>query len=84
MLVLDAAALKACKISRFEKVRILGHPPSPPPGALQGLEEKPGRPLPSSPGRHSLPPLQHLYNASAFKARTKARSRMRDKRADIL
>ncbi|XP_040850453.1 interferon-related developmental regulator 2 isoform X2 [Ochotona curzoniae] len=45
VLVLDAAALKACKISRFEK---------------------------------------HLYNAAAFKARTKARSRVRDKRADIL
>lgn len=45
VLVLDAAALKACKISRFEK---------------------------------------HLYNAAAFKARTKARSRARDKRADIL
>lgn len=45
VLVLDAAALKACKISRFEK---------------------------------------HLYNAAAFKARTKARSRVRDKRADVL
>uniref|UniRef100_A0A8C6Q8B9 Interferon-related developmental regulator 2 n=1 Tax=Nannospalax galili TaxID=1026970 RepID=A0A8C6Q8B9_NANGA len=45
VLVLDAAALKACKISRFEK---------------------------------------HLYNAAAFKARTKARSRARDKRTDIL
>lgn len=45
VLVLDAAALKACKISRFEK---------------------------------------HLYNAAAFKARTKARSRVRDKRADLL
>ncbi|KAL1782188.1 interferon-related developmental regulator 2 [Sigmodon hispidus] len=45
VLVLDAAALKACKISRFEK---------------------------------------HLYNAAAFKARTKARSRARDKRADVL
>ncbi|XP_054450529.1 interferon-related developmental regulator 2 [Pteronotus mesoamericanus] len=45
VLVLDAAALKACKLSRFEK---------------------------------------HLYNAAAFKARTKARSRVRDKRADIL
>ncbi|XP_019656603.1 interferon-related developmental regulator 2 isoform X1 [Ailuropoda melanoleuca] len=45
VLVLDATALKACKISRFEK---------------------------------------HLYNAAAFRARTKARSRVRDKRADIL
>ncbi|KAF6099502.1 interferon related developmental regulator 2 [Phyllostomus discolor] len=45
VLVLDAAALKACKLSRFEK---------------------------------------HLYNAAAFKARTKARSRVRDKRADVL
>ncbi|XP_027624419.1 interferon-related developmental regulator 2 [Tupaia chinensis] len=27
---------------------------------------------------------KHLYNAAAFKARTKARSRVRDKRADIL
>ncbi|KAB0365124.1 hypothetical protein FD754_009280 [Muntiacus muntjak] len=45
VLVLDAAALKACKISRFEK---------------------------------------HLYNAAAFRARTKARSRVRDKRADVL
>ncbi|KAM5234553.1 interferon-related developmental regulator 2 isoform 3-T3 [Hipposideros larvatus] len=45
VLVLDATALKACKISRFEK---------------------------------------HLYNAAAFKARTKVRSRMRDKRADVL
>uniref|UniRef100_A0A8C8VIP7 Interferon related developmental regulator 2 n=1 Tax=Pelusios castaneus TaxID=367368 RepID=A0A8C8VIP7_9SAUR len=44
-LVLDAAAIKASKISRFEK---------------------------------------HLYNSAAFKARTKARSRVRDKRADIL
>lgn len=44
-LVLDAAALKACKVSRFEK---------------------------------------HLYNSAAFKARTKARSRVRDKRADVL
>ncbi|XP_066100946.1 interferon-related developmental regulator 2 isoform X1 [Saccopteryx bilineata] len=45
VLVLDATALKACKMSRFEK---------------------------------------HLYNAAAFKARTKARSRVRDKRADVL
>lgn len=45
VLVLDAAALRACKVSRFEK---------------------------------------HLYNAAAFKARTKARSRVRDKRADLL
>ncbi|XP_078207086.1 interferon-related developmental regulator 2 isoform X3 [Callithrix jacchus] len=45
VLVLDAAALKACKVPRFEK---------------------------------------HLYNAATFKARTKARSRVRDKRADIL
>ncbi|XP_069861414.1 interferon-related developmental regulator 2 isoform X1 [Dipodomys merriami] len=45
VLVLDASALKACRISRFEK---------------------------------------HLYNAAAFKAQTKARSRTRDKRADIL
>ncbi|XP_036905553.1 interferon-related developmental regulator 2 [Sturnira hondurensis] len=45
VLVLDATALKACKLSRFEK---------------------------------------HLFNAAAFKARTKARSRVRDKRADIL
>ncbi|XP_048190735.1 interferon-related developmental regulator 2 isoform X2 [Perognathus longimembris pacificus] len=45
VLVLDASALKACKLSRFEK---------------------------------------HLYNAAAFKARTKARSRTRDKRADVL
>ncbi|KAH0629996.1 hypothetical protein JD844_012529 [Phrynosoma platyrhinos] len=26
----------------------------------------------------------HLYNSAAFKARTKARSRVRDKRADVL
>ncbi|XP_004615280.1 interferon-related developmental regulator 2 isoform X2 [Sorex araneus] len=45
VLVLDPAALRACKASRFEK---------------------------------------HLYNAAAFKARTKARSRVRDKRADVL
>uniref|UniRef100_A0A8C6E6L6 Interferon related developmental regulator 2 n=1 Tax=Moschus moschiferus TaxID=68415 RepID=A0A8C6E6L6_MOSMO len=45
VLVLDAAALKACKVSRFEK---------------------------------------HLCNAAAFRARTKARSRARDKRADVL
>ncbi|XP_021542686.1 interferon-related developmental regulator 2 isoform X2 [Neomonachus schauinslandi] len=45
VLVLDATALRACKISRFEK---------------------------------------HLYNAAAFKARTKARSRVRDKRADVV
>ncbi|XP_032003336.1 interferon-related developmental regulator 2 isoform X2 [Hylobates moloch] len=45
VLLLDATALKACKVPRFEK---------------------------------------HLYNAAAFKARTKARSRVRDKRADIL
>ncbi|XP_074054112.1 interferon-related developmental regulator 2 isoform X2 [Macrotis lagotis] len=45
VLVLDSAAMKASKISRFEK---------------------------------------HLYNSAAFKARTKARSRVRDKRADVL
>uniref|UniRef100_A0A2K6LX07 Interferon related developmental regulator 2 n=1 Tax=Rhinopithecus bieti TaxID=61621 RepID=A0A2K6LX07_RHIBE len=45
VLVLDATALKACKVPRFRK---------------------------------------HLYNAAAFKARTKARSRVRGKRADIL
>ncbi|XP_010367565.1 interferon-related developmental regulator 2 isoform X2 [Rhinopithecus roxellana] len=45
VLVLDATALKAYKVPRFEK---------------------------------------HLYNAATFKARTKARSRVRDKRADIL
>ncbi|KAM4651262.1 interferon-related developmental regulator 2 [Discoglossus pictus] len=44
-LVLDAAAIKASKISRGEK---------------------------------------HMFNAAAFKARTKARNRVRDKRADIL
>ncbi|XP_073418655.1 interferon-related developmental regulator 2 [Dendrobates tinctorius] len=44
-LILDAAAIKACKISRVEK---------------------------------------HLVNSAAFKARTKARSRVRDKRADVL
>ncbi|KAJ8245661.1 hypothetical protein GJAV_G00273110 [Gymnothorax javanicus] len=43
-MMVDSAALKAMKISRFER---------------------------------------HLYNAAAFKARTKARSRFRDKRADI-
>ncbi|XP_066859256.1 interferon-related developmental regulator 2 isoform X2 [Anser cygnoides] len=43
--VLDAAALKASKVSRLEK---------------------------------------HLYNSAASKARTKARSRVRDKRADVL
>uniref|UniRef100_A0A2K5IRA3 Interferon related developmental regulator 2 n=1 Tax=Colobus angolensis palliatus TaxID=336983 RepID=A0A2K5IRA3_COLAP len=45
VLVLDATALKACKVPRFKK---------------------------------------HLYNAAAFKARTKAGSRVRGKRADIL
>ncbi|XP_043934817.1 interferon-related developmental regulator 2 [Protopterus annectens] len=44
-LVLDAATIKASKISRFDK---------------------------------------HLYNSAAFKARTKARNKVRDKRADIL
>ncbi|XP_043563661.1 interferon-related developmental regulator 2-like isoform X1 [Chiloscyllium plagiosum] len=44
-LMLDAAAIRANKISRFEK---------------------------------------HLYNSAAFKARTKARSKVRDKRADVL
>ncbi|XP_061203022.1 interferon-related developmental regulator 2 isoform X2 [Neopsephotus bourkii] len=44
-LVLDAAALKASKVSHFEK---------------------------------------HLYNSAASKARTKARSRVRDKRVDVL
>lgn len=42
--MLDAAALKTMKISRFER---------------------------------------HLYNSAAFKARTKARSKCRDKRADV-
>ncbi|XP_038596688.1 interferon-related developmental regulator 2 isoform X2 [Tachyglossus aculeatus] len=45
VLVQDAVAIKANKISRFEK---------------------------------------HLYNSAAFKARTKARNRVRDKRADVL
>lgn len=44
-LVLDAAAIKASKISRVEK---------------------------------------HMFNSAAFKARTKARNRVRDKRADVL
>ncbi|KAM4021854.1 interferon-related developmental regulator 2 isoform 1-T1 [Anomaloglossus baeobatrachus] len=44
-LVLDAAAIKASKISRMEK---------------------------------------HMVNSAAFKARTKARNRVRDKRADVL
>ncbi|KAM9325829.1 interferon-related developmental regulator 2 [Gastrophryne carolinensis] len=44
-LVLDAAAIKASKISRVEK---------------------------------------HMFNSAAFKARTKARNRLRDKRADVL
>nr|XP_014346038.1 PREDICTED: interferon-related developmental regulator 1 isoform X1 [Latimeria chalumnae] len=43
-MIVDAATLKAMKISRFER---------------------------------------HLYNAAAFKARTKARSKFRDKRLDI-
>ncbi|XP_078517387.1 interferon-related developmental regulator 2 isoform X1 [Lissotriton helveticus] len=44
-IVLDAAAIKASKITRVEK---------------------------------------HMYNSAAFKARTKARSKVRDKRADIM
>lgn len=44
-LILDAAAIKASKISRVEK---------------------------------------HMFNSAAFKARTKAMSRVRDKRADVL
>ncbi|XP_018428070.1 PREDICTED: interferon-related developmental regulator 2 [Nanorana parkeri] len=44
-LILDAAAIKASKISRVEK---------------------------------------HMFNSAAFKARTKARNRVRDKRADVL
>lgn len=44
-LVLDAAAIKANKVSRFEK---------------------------------------HHYNSAVFKARTKARNKVRDKRADVL
>lgn len=44
-LVLDAATIKASKISHFDK---------------------------------------HLYNSAAFKARTKARNKVRDKRADVL
>ncbi|KAE8611859.1 hypothetical protein XENTR_v10012624 [Xenopus tropicalis] len=44
-LVLDAATIKASKISRVEK---------------------------------------HMFNSAAFKARTKARNRVRDKRADVL
>lgn len=44
-LVLDAAAIKASKISRVEK---------------------------------------HMFNSAAFKARTKARNKVRDKRADVL
>ena len=84
MLVLDATALKACKISRFEKVCTFVFPPFLWPGALQGLEEKPWA-ASSQLTRPSLfVPPQHLYNAAAFKARTKARSRVRDKRADIL
>lgn len=84
MLVLDATALKACKISRFEKVCPFVFSPFLWPGALQGLEEKPWA-ASSQLTRPSLfVPPQHLYNAAAFKARTKARSRVRDKRADIL
>ncbi|XP_032504459.1 interferon-related developmental regulator 2 isoform X1 [Phocoena sinus] len=41
VLVLDATALKACKISRFEKVCPFVFSPFLWPGALQGLEEKP-------------------------------------------
>ncbi|KAG8535382.1 hypothetical protein GDO81_028685 [Engystomops pustulosus] len=44
-LVLDAAAIKASRISRAEK---------------------------------------HMFNSAAFKARTKARNRVRDKRADVM
>lgn len=47
----------------------------------RGLEEGGPPPPPLTPP--TLHP-QHLYNAAAFRARTKARSRVRDKRADVL
>lgn len=84
VLVLDAAALKACKISRFEKVRPLSLPLHCfGLASSRGLEEGPDCCLPRSRRCHSPRP-QHLYNAAAFRARTKARSRVRDKRADVL
>ena len=57
VLVLDAAALKACKISRFEKVRPLSLPLHCfGLASSRGLEEGPGRRLPLSRRPHSLPP----------------------------
>lgn len=90
-LVLDAAALKASKVSRFEKVgaasHICVHSPLLCHRGLQlsvvGAAGKVGRGASSTLISPSLP-LQHLYNSAAFKARTKARSRVRDKRADVL
>ncbi|KAK1332667.1 LOW QUALITY PROTEIN: hypothetical protein QTO34_007350 [Cnephaeus nilssonii] len=87
VLVLDAAALKACKVSRFEKVWPLApcFPSIPAARRSAGLQEKPWLPLPLRSQIPTLPPSrQHLYNAAACKARTKARSRVRDKRADVL
>lgn len=87
VLVLDAAALKACKVSRFEKVWPSApcFPSIPAARRSAGLQEKPWLPLPLRSQIPTLPPSrQHLYNAAACKARTKARSRVRDKRADVL
>uniref|UniRef100_A0A3Q3ETS4 Interferon-related developmental regulator 2 n=1 Tax=Labrus bergylta TaxID=56723 RepID=A0A3Q3ETS4_9LABR len=57
-LILDAA-VKANKISRFEKVNV----------ALLFS---------------SLSCIHHLFNSAAFKARTKQRAKVRDKRADVM
>lgn len=73
-MLVDSATIKAMKISRFERVRINSVADS--------------APVISSPAvnltvPHPPPRLQHLHNSAAFKARTKARSKFRDKRVDV-
>lgn len=72
-MLVDSATMKAMKIPRLERVSVCA---------------KACRSQPAAPGSNGFSflhphPHQHLHNAAAFKARTKARSKFRDKRVDV-
>lgn len=78
-MLVDSATMKAMKISRFERVRINSVADSAPIILIASFKVLLIK-------LYHIPPpprLQHLHNSAAFKARTKARSKFRDKRVDV-
>lgn len=88
-ILVDSATMKAMKISRFERVCCTNMLPDTSPffppiyGVFVNTTLNGSILFSGALGFNSSSLFQHLHNSAAFKARTKARSKFRDKRVDV-